>query len=87
MLERSHLGFFLYPAFWVVKKRNRPYLQASGEIQRAVILKNIRQSSTSSFLHAIMRMESRLRDRIYLPFGIRCVVTCRRTTPQGSFQS
>jgi SAM-dependent methyltransferase len=78
ILDRSHLGFFLFPGFWFVKKRNRKYLSASQEVRREVVTRNIRRYRRSGLMHAIMRLESRLRRLIYYPFGIRCLVTCRK---------
>jgi SAM-dependent methyltransferase len=78
ILDRSHLGFFLFPGFWIVKKRNRRYWNASLEVRRAVVRRNISSHSGSAFMHTIMRLESKLRNWIYIPFGIRCLVTCRR---------
>jgi ubiquinone/menaquinone biosynthesis C-methylase UbiE len=78
VVERSHLGFFLFPAFWMVKKRNRKYLTASPDVQRAVVRRSISSHSSSAIMHAIMRWESKLREFLYYPFGIRCLVTCRR---------
>jgi len=78
VVERSHLGFFLFPGFWLVKKRNRRYLNASPEIKRAVVKRNIRRYRSSSLMHSIMRAEAKLRKFIFYPFGIRCLVTCRR---------
>ena len=78
ILERSHLGFFLYPAFWMTKKRNRRYLDASPDVRREVVKRSIRRSSNSSAMHVIMRIESRLRSWLYYPAGIRCLVTCRK---------
>jgi SAM-dependent methyltransferase len=78
ILERSHLGFFLYPAFRLVKKKNQKYLNASPEIRRAVVARNMRQGANHALLHTLMRVEALLRKWIYFPFGIRCLVTCRR---------
>jgi SAM-dependent methyltransferase len=79
ILERSHLGFLLYPAFWAVKKRNRRYLRADPESQRKIVLGHMRQARSSALMQWVMRIEARLRDRMYLPFGIRCLVVCERT--------
>jgi SAM-dependent methyltransferase len=78
IVERSHLGFFLYPGFWIVKKRNRKYLDADRALQQRIVAQNMRQGSHSALMAAIMRMEARLRDSVYFPCGIRCVVTCRK---------
>ncbi len=78
ILDASHLGFFLYPAFRSVKKRNQKYLSASPEIQRAVVKRSISRSSNSQLMHAIMLLESKVRRWIRYPTGIRCLVTCRK---------
>ena len=78
ILDRSHLGFFLFPGFWLVKKRNRRYLNASPEIKRGIVRRNISRYRSSPLMHYIMRTESKLRKVIYYPFGIRCLVTCRK---------
>jgi len=78
IVDRSHLGFLLYPGFWAIKKRNRLYLKASPERQRAIVLGHMREARDSRLLRFIFRLESQLRGRMYLPFGIRCVVTCKR---------
>jgi ubiquinone/menaquinone biosynthesis C-methylase UbiE len=78
ILERSHLGFFLYPAFRTVKKRNRKYLNAAPEIRREVVKQSMRRSSNSGPMHTILQLEATFRKWIYYPAGIRCLVTCRR---------
>jgi SAM-dependent methyltransferase len=78
IVERSHLGFFLYPAFRIVKKRNQKHLAAVSEVQRALVKRDISRSSNSVFMHGIMRLESAIRRWIYYPVGIRCLATCRK---------
>jgi SAM-dependent methyltransferase len=76
---KSHLGFFLYPPFWITKKRGRRYLNASEEVQKAIVSRNITTASSHPLMHKLMEFEAGLRRRIYYPFGIRCLVTCRRS--------
>jgi hypothetical protein len=78
ILNRSHLGFFLFPGFWIVKKRCRKYLGASEDVQRELTGRSISRHRSSGLMHNIMRLESKLRKLVYYPFGIRCLVTCRR---------
>jgi SAM-dependent methyltransferase len=78
VLMRSHLGFFLYPAFWVAKKRGRRFLTAEQEIQRAIVARQISSARTNPLLYRVMDLEAKLRSRIYYPFGIRCLLTCQR---------
>ncbi|MEK7404282.1 MAG: class I SAM-dependent methyltransferase [Acidobacteriota bacterium] len=78
VLARSHLGFFLYPAFRTVKKRNQKYLREAPEIQREIVRRSIRRSSNSPLMYGIMKLEAALRRWVRYPAGIRCLVTCRR---------
>jgi SAM-dependent methyltransferase len=78
ILDRSHLGFFLYPPFWLVKKRNRKHMSADPSLQQEIVAGNIRQARGSGFMHALMRFEAAVRPFVYFPFGIRCLVTCRK---------
>ncbi len=78
VLAQSHLGFFLYPAFWVAKKRGRRFLTADPEVQRAMVARQITNGRANPLLYRIMDVESKLRNRIYYPFGIRCLLTCQR---------
>jgi SAM-dependent methyltransferase len=78
IVERSHLGCFLYPAFWGVKKWNRRRLSASDETQRAIVAKSIRRSAGSPLMNRVMRLEARLRSVVYYPFGIRCLIVARK---------
>jgi SAM-dependent methyltransferase len=78
VLTQSHLGFFLYPAFWVAKKRGRRLLKAEPAIQLAIVSREIASARSSPLLYRIMDLEAKLRRRIYYPFGIRCLLTCQR---------
>jgi SAM-dependent methyltransferase len=79
ILEQSHLGFFLYPPFWLTKKLNRlrpPATDAKAEQLVEASMSATRR--TGGVGHAIMTTEAWLRRAAYLPFGIRCLVTARR---------
>jgi ubiquinone/menaquinone biosynthesis C-methylase UbiE len=78
VLEKSHLGFLLYPAFWITKKRGRRYLSEDAETQRSMVSRRIMVASSNPAMHWLMEMEARLRRWVYFPFGIRCLVTCRK---------
>jgi len=78
ILEQSHLGFFIYPAFAVVKKRNRRYLDADPVVVRRIVASNNNQANDSRFMHGIMHAEGFVRQYVSLPVGIRCVITARR---------
>lgn len=79
VLEKSHLGCFLYPPFWAIKRRNRRYLKRSPKAQKEIVSRAIAAGRSNLLLHGVMRLEARLRKWAYYPFGIRCLVTCRRT--------
>ncbi len=77
-LETSHLGFFLYPAFWAAKIRGRRYLKSPDDVQRAVVSRSIATVRSQPLMHGLMEVEARLRRWITYPVGIRCLVTCQR---------
>jgi SAM-dependent methyltransferase len=81
IVERSHLGFLLYPGFYFVKKKNQRLLTADVALQRATVRKNISQAKNNPVFHTIMKLESGLRRWMYMPIGIRCLVTCKRPAP------
>jgi SAM-dependent methyltransferase len=79
ILEKSHLGFFLYPAFWAAKVRGRRYLSASDEVQKQVVSRSISTVRSQPLMHGVMEFEARLRHWLSYPTGIRCLVTCQRS--------
>lgn len=74
--KASHLGFFVYPAFWLVKKKNR--LLAKRQVASEVVDKDIRSTSGSRLLSWLLDFELKLGARMSFPFGIRCVLACRK---------
>jgi SAM-dependent methyltransferase len=78
--KRSHLGFFLYPMFYLAKRRNQLLYSSGNEIDEqqlvAEMIKTTRK--TSPLMNVVMKYEHALRRHIYYPFGIRCLVTCRK---------
>jgi SAM-dependent methyltransferase len=71
----SHLGAFLYPGFWYVKKKNQRHLSAPEEEQRRIVARAIRKTSRNRLFDAVMGVEGWLRRWTALPFGIRCLAT------------
>lgn len=79
VMSRSHLGFFLWPAFAATKKLNRRYLNADEATQRRIFAKTLTGSGGGSLLlHWLMRVEEALRPSVPMPVGIRCLLTCRK---------
>jgi SAM-dependent methyltransferase len=75
VVKRSHLGFFVYPAFAWVKRRNRRLLDAPEDVQRAAVERSITTSARGPMLRWATALEERLGRRLSYPVGIRCVVT------------
>lgn len=83
VLERTHIGFSLYPAFHAYKKASR-FRQVSpsthpAEKSKDHVTQAIGMSSSLGRLGSfLMAGEDVLRQYIYLPFGIRCCVVCQK---------
>jgi SAM-dependent methyltransferase len=78
ILTLSHLGFFVYPGFWLVKKWNQHRLKIGGESTEEIVREEIRQTKSNILLSTLMQMESFLGKWISFPWGIRILLTCRR---------
>ena len=75
-LRASHLGFFVYPAFWLVKQRAKRFLRAAEAVQRRVVAEKIHRTRKNVLLGLLMRAELALGRWVSYPIGIRCVMTC-----------
>jgi SAM-dependent methyltransferase len=73
--DRSHLGFLAYPAFAMVKLRNKRLMRLPEAEQRAFVAEAIRKTSKSTVLDLVLRAEARASSFVRYPFGIRCVLT------------
>ena len=77
--ERSHLGFMLFPAFWLTKKLSRLRGRDADPRPQDGVVNSINLSKRAGVLgHGLMRLEAALRSRLYLPFGVRCLVRAQR---------
>jgi ubiquinone/menaquinone biosynthesis C-methylase UbiE len=76
--RKSHLGFFVYPAFFITKKRNRRHLALSEAEQKRIVAENIKHTQGSRLFGAVVAFETFLGRWVSYPFGIRCLVTCLR---------
>jgi len=84
VVERSHLGFFVYPAFAGVKLYNRWTLPASAEAWEQSVRHDIRcsgQGGAGRVFGLAMALERRLEPWLRYPVGIRCVVAARKGGP------
>lgn len=78
ILQASHLGFFLYPGFWVAKRRNLRLTEAPAETQQTAIAGNMRLLGQNPVLHSLLAAERALGRWLSYPFGIRCIVACHK---------
>jgi SAM-dependent methyltransferase len=79
IVRASHLGFFLYPPFALLKLlRRRKHAQVNDQEAQGLVQKDIAQTNGSALLGAVTRFELLLGDAIRFPFGIRCVLTARK---------
>jgi len=79
VLNQSHLGFFLYPGFFVVKQMRRKKRSDIQEDEIAeLVSQDINETGSNSLFHALMGLELTIGKAISYPFGIRCLITVRK---------
>jgi SAM-dependent methyltransferase len=79
IVRQSHLGFFLYPGFFLVKQlRRKRRADIPKEKIATLVSKNINQTGDNPFFHALMQFELAVGKRVEYPFGIRCLVTAQK---------
>jgi SAM-dependent methyltransferase len=78
--RRSHLGFFLYPLFYLVKRLNQlRYPNHHGLDEKKLVAGMIAATRKSSaMMNFVMQCEHTVGRHVYLPFGVRCLITCRK---------
>jgi SAM-dependent methyltransferase len=77
VVSRSHLGFFVFPVFWLGKKKSRLFGGATADM-RALTVRALQIGKRSRILEMTFNIEAFLRPFVYLPFGIRCLITVRK---------
>ena len=78
ILRQSHLGFFLYPGFYLVKRSRRKMRSEISESEiEELVSQNIDQTGDNPFFHGLMGFELTLGKRITYPVGIRCLITAQ----------
>ena len=75
--RKSHLGFFLFPAFYLSKRLNQlRYRDKDAAAAREVAARQIVGTKRTGVAgRLLMRLEESLRPYIPYPVGIRCLVT------------
>lgn len=78
ILEATHLGVLIYPAFAHVKRRNRALLHLPKEEKKKITAAQIRSTGASLPLDIALKIETALGRWFSYPIGIRCVLVLRR---------
>ena len=78
ILRSTHLGFFVYPAFWWVKRLNRRKTQLSREEIALSVSQEIRSTRTNPILALLFQAEIFAGTMLSFPVGIRAVFTLRK---------
>lgn len=74
---KSHLGFFAFPALWSLVQAKKA-VKGSRELTAEDILKSrIKVGRRSVAQEVVFSLESALRPRLPMPFGVRCLATAR----------
>jgi SAM-dependent methyltransferase len=79
VLEQSHLGFSVYPAFAMTKRRNQRRAAPNTEAKRRVVGANIASTRSSLLLRGLLGLEAWLGRLVSFPFGIRSVAVAQKT--------
>ena len=78
VIEDRYIASLIYPAFWLVKKRNRRrYGHLEGEALERRVARDIAGTRNSRIGSSLRWLEEKLKMR--LPFGIRNLVVLRKT--------
>ncbi len=83
-VSATHLGALVYPAFAMVKLRNRRHLSRDRAFKEQIVAANIRSTRSNPLLAAAFAAEAFLGRSVRWPFGIRCVVLGRRPGEYGA---
>ena len=78
ILNKTHLGALVFPAFYVVKKRNRKYLKCPKEVKSNMVKKMISQTRSSILMRIISKAEMEFGKYFSYPFGIRAVIVVQK---------
>ena len=76
---KSHLGCFIYPGFWAVKQLGKVLKKDKTKIDVKSVTRNIDTTSGNPLLKLVTDVELVLGNFLHYPYGIRCLVTCRKS--------
>lgn len=74
----THLGVFVFPAFFLVKCRNHRLKRLPFEEKVALVARQLQRTHRSLVLASLLDLERRLGRFCRFPAGIRCVVAARK---------
>jgi SAM-dependent methyltransferase len=78
VVRSSHLGFFLYPAFRLVKKLNKRRLARSTDQKKEQVATTIAKTRHNRPMELLMRLEYELGRFVTYPWGIRHLLVARK---------
>jgi SAM-dependent methyltransferase len=78
IVSATHLGVLVYPAFYLIKKRNRRLLALPPGEKRQLVSRMMRTTRRSPLVGAAMKVELVLGQILRFPLGIRCVTVLQK---------
>ncbi len=78
VLNRSHLGFFIYPPFAAVKLLNRRFGDRDARGKRERVAENISTTRDNALIDRVLRLELALGKTVSYPFGVRCILVVQK---------
>ncbi len=72
--KKSHLGFFVFPAFWSLVQLKKLRAQGGSEKNTEVLKSRIKVGRRSTAQQIVFSLETSLRPYLPMPFGVRCLV-------------
>jgi SAM-dependent methyltransferase len=77
-LRKSHLGFVVYPAFYLAKWLNRRR-DMTAEAKDRLVREQASRTASSHLMKLAFLIEAFLRNAFSLPWGIRCLLVVRKS--------
>jgi SAM-dependent methyltransferase len=78
--KATHLGFFVYPLFKMVKRRNqRAGKNLSFDEKKAIVARQIGRTARTQLLSTAFKVERIFSPLVRYPFGIRAVLRVQKT--------
>ncbi len=78
--SKSHLGFLIFPAFALVKFKDKIFARKTNP---EIVAQQASSTKNSRLMSFLMRIEAQYLSRISLPFGIRVTMTAVKPTMEA----